>query len=162
MRARRESHQQWISASVLVTSSPLLSWPSQSVDNSWMRHLNSRQFLMSAWFDPSGDWDWGCARVTSLSNILRDIEVYLPERNLTDRQNLDLQQYTEGCRNLLNELHSLLTKYHRLEESSDGFREKARKIWKRLDWEPKDVGELRSRITSTVSVLNTFLTRVNR
>lgn len=100
--------------------------------------------------------------MTSLSNILRDIEVYLPERNLTDQQNLDLQQYTEGCRNLLNELHNLLTKYRRLEESSDGFREKARKMWKRLDWEPKDIGELRSRITSTVSVLNTFLTGVNR
>jgi hypothetical protein len=39
---------------------------------------------------------------------------------------------------------------------------KLKRVWKRLKWEPEDIRELRSRITSNVNLLNTFNGRLNR
>ena len=39
------------------------------------------------------------SRVKSLSNVLRDLEDVISERNLTDQQNTDLKDILHGCDN---------------------------------------------------------------
>jgi hypothetical protein len=72
-----------------------------------------------------------------------------------------------GCYNVLNTLNKTLEKYQELSPDpkagdAKSFRFKIRKGWKRLRWEPEDVKELRSRLTSNVSLLNTFNGQLTR
>jgi Cdc6-like AAA superfamily ATPase len=95
-------------------------------------------------------------RVKSLSNILRDVEELLPERDLTDRQKTDMQHVTEGCSSVLTALEKVLDKYRDLDTSPKRIRDKSRRVWKRLKWEPDDIRDLRLRIVSSIGLLNAF------
>ena len=77
-----------------------------------------------------------------------------PDQNLTVGQKSDLEDFKLGCHNVLDELDKLLDKYNVLDPTKAGGQR--RKIWKRLKWEPDDVRELRSRLTSNVALLNAF------
>jgi hypothetical protein len=133
-----------------------------------MLQSNSRQSLMSAshqrlvniclLFD---------SRVRSLSIIVEDVKVVLPQRNLTSEQRKELVGIFVGCYNVLNTLKETLDKYQELDSDltcsdpkSFGF--KLRRGWKRLRFEPEDVKELRSRITSNISLLNAFNGQLTR
>jgi len=66
-----------------------------------------------------------------------------------------------ACYDVLNTLDKILDKYQELgsdprgcDPKSLGF--KVRRGWKRLRWEPDDVKDLRSRISSNISLLNAF------
>jgi hypothetical protein len=101
-------------------------------------------------------------RVKSLSNILRDVEDILPERGLSAKQQTDLHEIAEGCRNVLSELDQVLNKYHDLDINPKSFGNKSRRIWKRLKWEPDNIRDLRLRITSNIGLLNAFNGSLNR
>ena len=92
----------------------------------------------------------------SLSNVLRDIEDILSEQELIDRQDKDLRGILEECHNVLNDVGRALSKYYDLDTSPKKFSDKSRRAWKRLKWEPDDIRDLRSRVTSNVVLLNTF------
>ena len=100
-------------------------------------------------------------RVKSLSNILRDLEDILPQRELTDRQKADLAHITQACDDILRELDKVIDKYCILNTKPNSIGRKSRKLWKRLQWEPDDVKELRSRIVSNITVVNTFIALLN-
>ena len=107
------------------------------------------------------------SRVRSLSIILEDIKIALPHRDLTDEQAKELAGITEGCHNVLKALDKTLEKYQELGSDNKNcdlksFRFKARRGWKRLVWEPEDLKELRSRITSNITLLNAFNGRVTK
>ncbi|KAK4692084.1 hypothetical protein P7C71_g5049, partial [Lecanoromycetidae sp. Uapishka_2] len=76
--------------------------------------------------------------VKSLSNVLRDLEDIdlLPEKDLSDRQQADLQDHLRGCNNVLEELDQRLYKYWGSDEvgKSSKLRERSRRLWERLDW----------------------------
>jgi len=76
-------------------------------------------------------------RVKSLSNILRDIDDVLSQRELTSWQTTELYDVIGGCRAVLAELGGTLGK-------------------KNLKWEPEDLTELQSRIIANITVLNAF------
>lgn len=100
-------------------------------------------------------------RVRSLSIILEDVKVVLPQRDLASEQRKELVDILFGCYNVLNTLKETLDKYQELDSDSKGcdpksFGFKIRRGWKRLRWEPEDVKELRSRITSNISLLHAF------
>lgn len=100
-------------------------------------------------------------RVRSLSIILDDVKVVLPQRDLTSERRKKLVSIIVGCYNVLNAVDETLEKYQDLgSDPKDcdpkSFRFKFRTGWKRLRWEPDDVKELRSRITSNISLLNAF------
>jgi hypothetical protein len=95
-------------------------------------------------------------RVKILSNTLRDIEDLLQERDLNDRQNSDLKDIAEGCRDVLTDLEKALGKYHHLDASGESFCGKSRRMWARLTWEPDDIRDLRIRITSNIVLLAAF------
>ena len=101
-------------------------------------------------------------RIKSRSNVLRDVEDLLQERELISRQITDLRDIAEGCRNVLQDLKAKLEKYQELDASPKTFNVKARRVWKRLKWEPEDIKELRSRIIANVILLNAFQGRLTR
>lgn len=108
--------------------------------------------LLIFWFD----------RVKSLSNILRDIDDILPQRDLADRQKTELGEIAQGCRDVLKELENTLDRYQELDLSIKGFDGRSRRVWKRFRWNQKDIDRFRNRINSNVLLFNTFLGRITK
>jgi hypothetical protein len=100
-------------------------------------------------------------RVKSLSNVLRDIED-LPGQELNSQQTTELHDIAEGCRNVLAKLNETLEKYQELDSDPKTFGRKARRVWKRLEFEPEDITELRSRIVANTTLLNALQGRLDR
>jgi hypothetical protein len=95
--------------------------------------------------------------VTGLSNVLRDIERVQCQQELTDWQKKALLPVLEECHNVLIALGKVVNENYCLKPSNvHGFRDKSRRVWKRLTWEPVDIQELRSRVALNVSLLNAF------
>jgi hypothetical protein len=101
-------------------------------------------------------------RVRNLSIVLQDLDVVLSESELDSQQETDLQQISGSSRNVLTDLEKTLGKYGELEASGGSLGQKMKRVWKRLKWEPEDIRELRDRIISNVTLLNTFLGRISR
>jgi hypothetical protein len=101
-------------------------------------------------------------RIKSLSTVLRDVDDVLPHRELTSQQNTELDDITGGCRNVLEELEKTLDGYQELDSTPKTLGGRSRRVWKRLRWDPKDIDEFRSRITSNIVLFNAFLGRVSR
>ena len=96
--------------------------------------------------------------VKCLSNLLRDLDDMTPDRSLTQKHVVDLQDNLHACKNLLNDLDITLDKYQILDKSGPTtLGDKSRRIWKRLKWEPADIQELRARLASSISGFNAFL-----
>ncbi|KAM0159004.1 hypothetical protein ACHAQE_005283 [Botrytis cinerea] len=94
--------------------------------------------------------------VRSLSIVLQDIEDELSLPDLNAKQESELKEIVDGCRDVLEKLQRLLSTYGELRSDSRGVGYKAKRIWKRFQWEPDDIKELRSRITTNVAFLNAF------
>jgi hypothetical protein len=97
-----------------------------------------------------------------MSNALRDVEDVLPEHEMTDQQATELNIVASGCRNTLEKLEETLKKYHGLNSGPMTTSSKLKRVWKRLEWAPEDIKELRSRIISNVTLLNAFYGRLFR
>ena len=95
-------------------------------------------------------------RVRSLSYVLQDVEVAVSSQDLDAQQAAELQSIAQGANELLMELGSTLAKYSELESSAHGIVGRAKRVWKRLKWEPDDIRDLRSRISSNTALLNAF------
>ena len=67
-------------------------------------------------------------RVKSLSNVLRDIEDVLLERELELRQQQDSRECIQGCENVLKDLDKLVDKYQSLDSKPVGFSNKSRRL----------------------------------
>jgi hypothetical protein len=88
----------------------------------------------------------------------------LSERELTSQQKTELAGIADGCCNVLNKLEETLGKYRELSSVPQSVSKRVKRVWKRLKWEPEDIQELRSRLSTNISLLNAFngqLTRDN-
>jgi NACHT domain len=101
-------------------------------------------------------------RVRSLSIVLQDVEVVLSQLEPDSQEKKAVEDITASCRNVLGELEKTLDKYGELEPKPKGVSEMVRRAWKILTWEPEDIRELRSRISSNVTLLNAFNGRFAR
>lgn len=81
---------------------------------------------------------------------------------LTSEEKAKLRDIAEGCCNLLDDLDRILDKYRELSSHPEGVGKRVKRVWKRLKWEPEDVSELRSRISSNITLLNAFNGRLTR
>jgi len=103
--------------------------------------------------DAPGDFKNLSDEIKSLHNIVNsDI---LTAKNLNSEEQERLREILQGCSNVLKDLDNLLTKYKRLgspEESSLRALDRAR-------WGQEDIVELRARLTSNTTLLNTFVAR---
>jgi hypothetical protein len=105
---------------------------------------------------------WWTRRVRNLQIVLEDVDVVLHERELDDQQRKNLCEIAQSCRNVLTQLEETLGKYRELESGQIGTKNKAKRVWKRLAWEPNDIQDFRSRITSNITLLNSFTERCIR
>lgn len=96
-------------------------------------------------------------RVRSLSIVLSDVDVTVSETELDAYQRSDLQHLVSSCRDVLETLEETLDKYRDLSSGNGKLRSRAKRVWKRINWEPDDIRELRERITLNTTLLNTFL-----
>ncbi|KAL2671363.1 hypothetical protein Neosp_013948 [[Neocosmospora] mangrovei] len=95
--------------------------------------------------------------VRSLSIVLSDVEVSVSESELDAWQRADLQAIVSSCRDVLEALEDTLDKYRDLNLGKERLGNRVKMVWKRIDWDPGEIGELRARITSNTMLLNTFL-----
>jgi len=103
--------------------------------------------------DALGDFKNLSDEIKSLHNIVNsDI---LTAKNLTSEEQEKLGEILQECTNLLMDLDNLLTKYKRLGSPE---RSSLRAL-ERGEWGQEDIVELRARLTSNTTLLNTFVTR---
>jgi hypothetical protein len=96
--------------------------------------------------------------------VLQDADVAFPDRELDNDQKRDLEDVDKGCRNVLDELQRILNKNSELSSENGSAGKRIKRVWKRLNWKPEDINELRSRISTNIGFLNAFngqLTRDN-
>jgi hypothetical protein len=102
-------------------------------------------------------------RVSNLTGVLREIETLLPQHDLADWQEKQLRGLLEECRNVVITVNDVVNQNHCLGLSTaHGIRGKAQRTWKRVTWEPKDIGDLRARMalnTAYLGLFNQSLTR---
>lgn len=67
-----------------------------------------------------------------------------------------------GCNDVLGALENILDKYGGMESGSGPLGNRMKRVWKKLIWEPKDIVELRDRISSNVTLLDAFLGQITR
>jgi hypothetical protein len=67
-----------------------------------------------------------------------------------------------GCRNVLATLDKTPQKYTELPQNCEGAVGKAKKVWKRLKWDPDDIRDLRDRVVANIALLNVFHGQVTR
>ncbi len=89
--------------------------------------------------------------------MLYDADIYLSEYELSPQQKTQLHDISAGCRRVLDGLEQTLTKYVELGMTDTTAKKRAKKVWKRLQWEPDDIRDLRGRITENLALLNAFL-----
>jgi hypothetical protein len=101
-------------------------------------------------------------RVRGLAIILQDVDVQLPGYDINDHQREQLQEISHSCGTLLRELQDAIGKYKVVEYCGTSIHKQARSMWKRMAWEPKDISELRDRLLSNVTLLQSFLSAISR
>ncbi len=94
--------------------------------------------------------------------MLQDVDVYLSECELSHQQAVQLRDISAGCSKVLNRLEQTLTEYVELDSADGSLKKRAKKAWKRLQWEPDDIRDLRGRVTEHLALLNAFLGGVLR
>lgn len=98
--------------------------------------------------------------------MLEDVNMLLPRREVSSQQRKALVDILAACLSLLNELQRKVGEYPELDvgasKRDEALRDKIRHVRKRLRWEPKDIEELRVRICSNVTLLNTFYAQLTR
>jgi hypothetical protein len=94
--------------------------------------------------------------------VLQDTDDIIPTRDLTSQQQTELGEIVKHCKSVLEELNEILKKFKELDPIAKSLDGKPRRVWKRFIWDQKDITKLRSRISTNILLLNTFLGRVNR
>jgi hypothetical protein len=88
--------------------------------------------------------------VLSLHAVLREVEENLSAQTLPVTRQANLETIGDGCRNVLEDLQSLVDKYENLGTQS-------KRTWDRMKWGYEDIAELRSRLTSNTVLLIAFI-----
>ena len=73
-----------------------------------------------------------------------------------------MEDIDKGCRNVLDELQRILDKNSELSSESGSVGKRIKRVWKRLNWKPEDIDELRSRIRTNIGFLTAFDGRLTR
>lgn len=86
--------------------------------------------------------------VEALYIVLESIKKVVLDSGLDDGRINDLNHVSRGCIAVLTELEVLMKKYESLGTS--------RKTWDKLKWGQENIGALRGRLTSNISLLTAF------
>ncbi|CAG8419070.1 unnamed protein product [Penicillium salamii] len=100
--------------------------------------------------------------VRNLSFVVQDVEIELSSNTLTKGQHAELHAVITSCQTVLSDLQRTIYSFKELATTDTTKRSIAKQVWKRLKWEPTEIQELRSRISSNVILLNSFNGRLVR
>ena len=98
--------------------------------------------------------------VFSLYRLLDDVTNNLSGFQITDEQRDDLSKLVEGCRVVLDDTEKLIQKNEILDTKSSGISSK--KVLRKFKWDSTTVNELRDRMVSSTTFLNSFNTSLAR
>ncbi|KGQ02961.1 Ankyrin-3 [Beauveria bassiana D1-5] len=90
----------------------------------------------------------------SLSIVLQDTEIVLSGCETDETQKAHLQEIACRCHKALLDLEKAVGKYSELKPAGQNIEEKVKRVWKRLQWEPQDVRDVRDQLTWNVSLLS--------
>lgn len=82
-----------------------------------------------------------------------DSEDFISAQDLDSERRSRLEDSINGCTEVLQDLNKVAEKYSKLDKARGKFN-KIQRIWKRLEWEPEDVNQIRSRLTSNILILD--------
>ena len=77
-------------------------------------------------------------------------------------QEMDLQEIASNCHRVLMDMKETLDKYGDLQTHGGNLGKRVKRVWKRLEFEPEDIRELRDRLTSNTTLLNIFIGQISR
>ncbi|KAM0812495.1 hypothetical protein AB5N19_12486 [Seiridium cardinale] len=97
------------------------------------------------------------AEIRNLAIILQDVDIFFIKHEITKAEKDSLRDIRESCRRVLEDTQMELNKYSSLTAKYESRHERAKRVWERLQWEPNEVRDLRSRITSHIMVLNSHI-----
>lgn len=101
-------------------------------------------------------------RFRGLYIILDDVGQRLPGSRLNEEQKAHLISLTRASKDVLDDTNDILEKFARLGVSSSGLRNMARKTFKKITWDEERIRDLRGRMVSNTTLLNTFITSLTR
>jgi len=107
--------------------------------------------------DAPGDFKNLSDEIKSLHNIVNSdtLTAKFRDPKLTPEEGESLREILQGCSNVLQDLDNLLTKYKRLGSPQGS----SLRALDRARWSQEDIVELRARLTSNTTLLNTFVAR---
>ncbi|TVY38473.1 Ankyrin repeat domain-containing protein [Lachnellula subtilissima] len=92
----------------------------------------------------------------SLSIVLGDVDVVLAQEALDEKQKRELDNIDKSCRDVLEDMQQILDKNSEVPSTDRGVGRRITRVWKRFKWDPEEITQLRSRITSNMTLLNAF------
>ena len=100
--------------------------------------------------------------VKVLSNVIRDVDDVLPQRDLTSQQKEDLDEIARRCHEVLDQLKEKLDKNQELDSKVKGITGKSRRMWKRFQWDQTEIDQFRTRVGLNITAFSAFLGRITR
>lgn len=87
----------------------------------------------------------------------------LDEDDFEEEQVEEIERILQNCQDLLSEISLKLDKLQVLSnDSSPDWKQKARRTWKRITWDQKEINEYRSRIVSNITFFNLLMGGINQ
>ena len=101
-------------------------------------------------------------RFRGLYIVLDDVGQRLPGLKLDEAQSTQLASLTEAFQAVLDDTNDVLEKSARLGVKSSSLGTMARRALKKVTWDDENIRDLRGRIISNTTLLNTFITSLTR
>ena len=93
--------------------------------------------------------------IKSLHIIVERNKVKFQDKTLSSDEQAQLRDILQGCTNVLEDLDKLHIKYMRLGSAQGS----SSQVFDGIKWTQENIGELRARLTSNTTLLNTFIAR---
>ena len=100
--------------------------------------------------------------VKILTNVIRDVDDVLPQRDLSIQQKKDLDEIARGCRDVLDQLKEKLDESQELGSKAKGIGGKSRRMWKRFQWDQTEIDRFRNQVGLNITAFSAFLGRITR
>ncbi|KIY01474.1 uncharacterized protein Z520_03026 [Fonsecaea multimorphosa CBS 102226] len=90
----------------------------------------------------------------TLQIVVTDIKIQVEDDELADSIKDDLRSANNNCESVLKDLNAVIDAHTELAPVAAGSRKKPQQIWKRFRWDPKKADQLRSRLVSSIQLLD--------
>lgn len=94
--------------------------------------------------------------MAGLKVVLDDLAEQISSGQLSSQQTTQLSILVQGCQKVLHDLDTEVKKHEGLDMHGSGLGAKGKRLVKKVKWDQKGIDELRSRLISNISLLETF------